>query len=200
MNNSIKVLFVLLFAFSIAACKKQEVYDPFAMLEIEAPILKEYVENTPELEGAILHAETGIWYKILQDGVGVEDEGYYEYNINNIPQVEMPNITAKYEGKYVATGVVFDDSDNFTFSLGRVISGWRIAFLPKEITDKKEEVVKVGGLTDLGLQAGAKIRLVIPSPYAYANDPSSGITINSPLDFTIEVKEVKPPPASKPVQ
>ncbi len=201
MKNSIKIFFVLVLALGLFSCMKSnpyEIYDGQAMLEKEAPLLKEYVETTVGLEDATLDKETGIWYKIIQEGVKVGEEGFYTYKITNTgnteARIEAPIIGVKYAGKLVSNGVVFDKKEEaYEFSLGGVISGWQAGFLPKTIKDEQGKVHQAGGLTEFGLQKNSKIRLVIPSPYAYQNSERQGIPANSPLDFTIEVVKVTSP-------
>src|SRR5690606_36932978 len=126
---------------------------------------------------------------------------FYEYNFNNVNQLEYPDIRVKYTGKLVANGFVFDqldmnDSqyDGKYMRLMDLILGWHYAFFPKEAIKKDGEMREIGGFTTLGLQQGSKIRVVIPSPWAYGNRSEPGkIPANSPLDFTIEVLVVKAP-------
>lgn len=203
MKNSIKIFFVLLLAVGSISCMKSnpyEMYDGQAMLEKEAPQLKEYVEITEGLEDAKLDKETGIWYKIIEEGVQPGEDGFYKYKITNSRDVEAPIITVKYEGKLVSNGVVFDKSvETFEISLGGVIKGWQIGFLPTTIKDENGKVysvldlIGIPGLTELGLQKGSKVRLVIPSPWGYQNSERQGIPANSPLDFTIEVIKLSSP-------
>lgn len=79
-------------------------------------------------------------------------------------------ITIKYKGRLL-NGEVFDQNESIEFRLGGLIAGWRIG-IPK-------------------IRAGGKIRLLIPSGYAYGNRPAGKIPANSVLDFDIELKEVK---------
>lgn len=202
MKNPIKIFFVLLLAVGSFSCMKSnpyELYDRQAMLEKEAPLLKEYVETTPGLEDATLDKETGIWYKIIQEGVQPGEDGYYPYKITNTgnteARIEAPVIGVKYAGKLVSTGVEFEKTESvYETSLGAtIIVGWQIAFLPKTIKDEQGKVHETGGLTELGLQKNSTIRIVIPSPWAYQNREQKGIPANSPLDFTIEVVRVASP-------
>lgn len=212
MKNSIKILFVLLLAAgSMSSCMKDNPYDPYdgeAMLEKEAPILKAYVESTVGLAGAKLDTLTGIWYLITEEGVPSTDTAFYkykyEYNSNtNSGFIVAPLIRVKYEGKLVSNGVVFDKNDKeegAKFNLGgSIIDGWKIAFIPETVEDESGkvhtvlELIGLPGLTGQGLQKGAKIRLVIPSPYGFQDREQQGIPANSPLDFTIEVLEIVSP-------
>jgi FKBP-type peptidyl-prolyl cis-trans isomerase FkpA len=77
-------------------------------------------------------------------------------------------ITVKYTGRLL-DGTVFDTSGDATLTYpatGGVISGWDVLF---------------------GMQAGAKVRIFVPSDLAYGTAGTSGIAPNSVLDFDIEV-------------
>jgi len=195
------LIIALIAGVAFTGCLKDKDFEPYDFqkyLDLEAPVLKAYVEKTPELEGAVLDAESGIWYKVISEGLqDAEDPNYYTYNFNNANQIEAPRIRVNYDGKLVATGTSFQKNDmaeGTYLSLAEVIGGWQVAFLPKELIDKNNKVVK-SGLTEHGLQKGSKIRIVIPSPYGYQNQTRDGIPANSPLDFYIEVLEVLPPAA-----
>lgn len=210
MKKSIKLFFVLLLAVGVSSCMKDNsysIYDGKSHLEKEAPILKEYVETTEGLEGAILD-ETGIWYKIVEEGALPErdDEGkliktdYYEYNFNSLNQLENPRISYSYKGQFLDgkefdRGTTEEDADDKLPSAynNNVIGGWNLSFLPKKAITKEGEMKEVGGLTELGLQKGTIIRVIMPSPYAYQDMGKGEVPPNTPLDFTIEVFKVLPP-------
>jgi FKBP-type peptidyl-prolyl cis-trans isomerase len=211
MKNSIKILFVLLLAAGSMSCLKENPYDAYdadGIWEKEKPLLKEYVETTEGLEGAKLDTLTNIWYKIIKPGVGPDEEGFYKYKINSSGYVEAPLITVNYEGRLISTGVVFDKNEKaggVEYPLGGVglIDGWKIAFLPKTVKDNDGKVYKISaltgltGLTELGLQKGSEIRVVIPSLYCYQDRDYLGIPANSPLDFTIKVLGLKAPTSNQ---
>jgi len=82
-------------------------------------------------------------------------------------------ITSNYEGKLL-NGTVFDTTNGtpISFILGNVIVGWQIGIQK--------------------IQKGGKIRLIIPSYYAYGTrSPSSLVPANSILDFTITLTDVQ---------
>ena len=213
MKNSVKLFFVFLLAVGVSSCMKNDstpLYDGDAILAIEKPIIEQYIADHDELDGMVQYKETGIWYKIIQEGVKPEYDsegklvpgnGYYLYNINSGGGIEAPRVGVDYEGKLVATEVVFDKNNTGTaddklFSLRQVIQGWQIAFLPKTLKDKEGKDVNVDGLTDLGLQQGSEIRIILPSPYGYQNRTDiAKIPANSPLEFSIKVLKVIPPAA-----
>ena len=104
--------------------------------------------------------ESGIYYQIIEPG-----EGDVVYTANT--QIEV-----KYTGRLL-NGKVFDQTkSNTTFKspLSKVIYGWRI------------------GLQFV--QKGGKIRLFIPSVYAYGNNAVGIIPANAVLDFDIEVIDI----------
>lgn len=81
-------------------------------------------------------------------------------------------VSAKYTGRLL-NGTVFDQttSQAIAFPLGNVIVGWQIG-VPL-------------------IQKGGKIRLLIPSQYAYGRNPAGKIPANSVLDFDIELVDVQ---------
>ena len=104
---------------------------------------------------------SGLFYQIITPGTGSAT-----YTANT-------QITAEYEGKLL-DGAVFDATKSgspVTFALGGVITGWQIA-IPR-------------------IQAGGKIRMIIPSAYGYGNSGAGAIPANSILDFTVTLTAVK---------
>lgn len=82
-------------------------------------------------------------------------------------------ITADYEGKLL-NGTIFDSTKGtpISFTLGGVITGWQIGIQK--------------------IQKGGKIRLIIPSYFAYGtSSPSALVPANSILDFTITLTDVQ---------
>jgi FKBP-type peptidyl-prolyl cis-trans isomerase FkpA len=76
-------------------------------------------------------------------------------------------IDVDYVGKLL-NGVEFDANPSFQYPLGNLIAGWQIGIRK--------------------IQPGGRIRLLIPSGYAYGRNPSGKIPANSVLDFTITLK------------
>jgi FKBP-type peptidyl-prolyl cis-trans isomerase FkpA len=83
--------------------------------------------------------------------------------------VYTPNtaITAKYALRLLNGNNIPQSTDPVPFTLGRVIVGWQIG-IPL-------------------IQKGGKIRLIVPSGYAYGAQAQNGIPSNSVLDFDIEL-------------
>lgn len=171
----------------LSGCIKDgDPFDPAAQLELEKPIIREYVEA--KYPAATLDANSNIWYQIIASG----EAGSYEYKIVN-DQIENPRIKVKYSG-WLLNGTKFDENQTdagWSTTLGSTISAWHIAFLPKTIGGEE-----VNGLTSQGLQKGAKIRIITPSMWAYGNATNGSIPANSPLDFEIEVLDIQPPSTS----
>jgi len=90
--------------------------------------------------------------------------GNYNYTTGS------PTITANYVGRFLG-GNSFENADAASFPLSNVIAGWKIG-IPL-------------------IQKGGKIRLIIPSGYAYGPNGYGPIPGNSILDFDIELLEVK---------
>ena len=85
-------------------------------------------------------------------------------------------VTAHYTGAVAATGIIFQSSHDtgqpIPFSLAEVIKGW------------------ADGVP--GMKVGGTRRLIIPADQAYADRPpeGSGIPVNAPLVFDIEVTAI----------
>ncbi|RKD20132.1 hypothetical protein BCY91_00460 [Pelobium manganitolerans] len=80
------------------------------------------------------------------------------------------NITVNYKGRLL-NGSVFDQGTEKMFQLGYLIAGWQMG-IPR-------------------IQKGGKIRLIVPSGFAYGDVARPGIPANSILDFDIELTEIK---------
>ncbi|QNL51466.1 FKBP-type peptidyl-prolyl cis-trans isomerase [Olivibacter sp. SDN3] len=193
----------ILLGIIIVSCNKDDVdvYDQQAILEREASMLSAYITAQGLSDSAELHQQTGIWYVLKDPGEG--DFNYLDTSDNTgESQLANAQILVKYTGKLL-DGTVFDenlnpdttDANNGYFNLlptqtqPGVITAWQIAFYPAKIGEHE-----IGGLLETGLQKGAKIRIITPSPYAYRNQPNADIPANSPLDFDIEVLDIKKSP------
>ncbi len=183
-------------AFLIVSCNKSDdapVYDAGAQFKTDSVTLKNYVsKNYPEAQ---YNSETGIWYEILAEGTG-----NYEYKVVDTLNGKYLKYkpTVKYVGKLL-NGSVFDKTDTaiefeirtntgfqYPFYDSNIIPAWTFAFAPQKVGD-----MKLGGLTEKGLQKGSKIHIMAPSLYGYQNQAVGTIPANSPLDFVIEVTDIK---------
>ncbi|GAA4209054.1 hypothetical protein GCM10022289_33980 [Pedobacter jeongneungensis] len=91
----------------------------------------------------------------------------------NVSYLTSTVITADYEGRLL-NGTIFDSTKGTptSFKLGNVILGWQFGIQK--------------------IQKGGKIRLIIPSYFAYGTQsPSSLVPANSILDFTITLTDVQ---------
>lgn len=109
----------------------------------------------------VVKDKNGVFYQIIAPGSG---SAVYTRNTQ---------VTVDYAGKVLGRSETFDSSAGTprTFQLGGLIAGWQIG-IPY-------------------IQKGGKIRLFIPSEYAYGNNAQSAIPENSVLDFTIELTNVQ---------
>lgn len=178
------IMVLALLMFSATGCIKDiEKFDLLEQLELEKPIIQQYVEaNIPN---AIYDENTSIWYEVLEVG----QVNSYEYKLDVLSGlVVSPTITVNYTGKLL-NGETFDSNQSAAgavFNLGSLVVAWQCAFLPN-IIDGRQTI----GLTEMGLQKGSEIRIVTPSYFGYQNNQHGTIPANSPLDFTIKVMDIK---------
>lgn len=184
-------------AFFITSCNKSEdapIFDEVAQFKADSILLKDYVAS--KYPDAQYDSEKGIWYEIL-----VQGEGNYVYKIVDTLNAKLLKFkpTVKYTGRLL-NGSIFDQTEadkTATFEIltntgyyypfdSTIIPAWTFAFAPNKIGD-----MKMGGLTEKGLQKGAKIHIMIPSRWGYGNRSNGKIPANSPLDFVIEVVDIK---------
>lgn len=160
----------LLSSVLVSCYETAEMYSADNFKAREAPVIAEYVQGNEALDGAKLDTTTGIWYL-------VEDAGSGDY-----PYEKYPYIKAKASGELL-DGTIFyqtEEENPLQSNLLGMIEAWKIAFKPK----------MYGGLLEHGLQKGAKVKMVTPSPYAYRNAMNGLIPANSPLYFSIEVLDI----------
>ena len=191
-------LSLVLLVISFVSCSKDEPDNGESnqerierILAEQAPVLKKFAEE--HIPGAELDTETGIWYKIQQAGT----DGSVDYNLSKTNVgliVAPPYAEVKYKGQLIdEAGTVFDETEEdktAVINLNQVILAWTAAFWPTEL-EYNLDIYKLGGVTEKGLQKGAIIEFVAPSPYCYDNRTSAKIPADSPLHFTIEVVDVR---------
>ncbi len=176
---------------SFSACMKEtEPYNAELQYEKDKQLIEAY--NEQNFPNAIFHEVEegfGIWYEVLELGV----PGDYQYRFvgeGSSAYLEAPIVKVKYTGKLL-NGTVFDSretNEGLEMSLAGTIAAWRIMFLPRTIDGES-----IGGVLPNGLHPGARVRFVAPSIYGYANEARGTIPANSPLEFTIEVLDVRAP-------
>ncbi|PUV23620.1 FKBP-type peptidyl-prolyl cis-trans isomerase [Sphingobacterium athyrii] len=177
--------------------EKQRIQDSINNKRVEEqfPIIKKYVADN-QLQNVQYIDSLGLAYQLLATG----DEASYSYSFNSNGAIIAPDATVKYIGKLVPSGTIFQQTEEgktATLNLSQVITAWQIAFLPKSISYNGKDI-PTGGLTSKGLKKGSKIRIITPSPWAYGDTGKQGssssdvsIPAKSPLDFTIEVVDIK---------
>ncbi len=189
------ILGIAAIAFFFASCNKSDdtpVYDAAAQFKTDSVTLKNYVsQNYPDAQ---YNSEIGIWYEILSEGTA-----NYTYKLTDTLDGKYLKFkpSVKYVGKLL-NGTIFDQTDTAKeFEIltntgyqypfySTIIPAWTFAFAPEKIGD-----MKLGGLTEKGLQKGSKIHIMVPSLYSYQNQAVGTIPANSPLDFVIEVTDIK---------
>ncbi len=208
MKNLFKPLFaIILTAITFTACMDKSDIDNTDYLEqiakerrrvdstltAQKPILKAYAEE--HFTNPMFDDSTGIWFEVLKPAT---DETY-EYKVNSSGSWITPVATIRYKGQLL-NGTVFDAPtqpvefqivESSQYNPSGLILSWPIAFRPRKITFGGKEYHT--GLTEKGLKKGSQIRFVAPSPYCYDNRATADgkIPKDSPLDFTIEVVEIK---------
>jgi FKBP-type peptidyl-prolyl cis-trans isomerase FkpA len=191
MKKFTKIFFgMLAVVVAFASCSKSDdnYFDANKQFELDAQAIKTFVDT--KLPLAVLDTNSGIWYQMIAEGDGVYQYIAKDTTIYGQTQkiVVAPKVTVRYTGQLL-DDTVFDQNNSEEGMVGLVtqyIRAWQIAFFPKTIGD-----LKVGGLTSKGLTKGSKIRIVTPSYWAYGNFTAGKIPANSPLDFTIEVVDIK---------
>lgn len=94
-----------------------------------------------------------------------------EEGTGDVSYTAATNVTATYTLRLLGGQNIPQPEEPFEFSLGGVIFGWQIGI----------PLIKKGG----------KIRLFVPSVYAYGPQAQGSIPANSILDFDIDLIDVK---------
>ena len=162
----IKYFFLGLFVSVIAlgSCKKDK-YDPEKQLAVEEALIQKFIadNNIP----ASRHS-SGVYYYITDAGSDtaiVYPTDSVLFRVNTI-------IDVNYTGRLL-DGTIFNQTTTQpgSFYLGDVIQGWQIG-VPM-------------------ILKGGRIRLIIPSVYAFGRNAQNGIPANAILDFDIELLDIK---------
>lgn len=182
----------LIAVMGLSSCmKERDIFDSNAQFELEKPQIETYAKQ--HLNNPQHHEESGIWYEIISPGTADS----YEYRYYN-SQPELFSIKVNYVGRLL-NGTQFDANEKpegLKMPIQNWIRGWHVTFLPKTYTKGFEGAdlanpVAFGGITEKGLQKGAKIRIVMPSYLGYGNNANGPIPANSPLDFEITVLDIE---------
>jgi FKBP-type peptidyl-prolyl cis-trans isomerase FkpA len=184
MKNYVYIIVALISSFAFTSCNKDDdpgYYDAQKYFEQDAATIRAYIQQEGLVDSAKLDTASGIWYVLYDAG----DSASYNYSGSN-GQINIPIVKAAYAGQLL-NGTEFDSSEGAEFNLINVIQAWQIAFVPRAAAAR----IGMPGLTEQGLKKGAKIRLITPSPYAYQSQARGLIPPNSPLDFMIEVLDIR---------
>jgi FKBP-type peptidyl-prolyl cis-trans isomerase FkpA len=162
--NRLVVLLLVLMA-GLGACKKT--VDPLVQYNIQKgiddKIISDYVAAHPG-DSAKRIDTTGVYYIIK---TGEEGSG-------NDLFTSSTTITVGFTGQILTTGYVFAQTSNFhpSYTLGSVIKGWQLG-VPQ-------------------IKKGGKVRLLVPSRYAYGPYAQDSIHLpaNSVLDFNIQLYNI----------
>ncbi|WP_369974435.1 FKBP-type peptidyl-prolyl cis-trans isomerase, partial [Pedobacter sp. HMWF019] len=168
MRRSIKqCLLMLCLAGCLAACSKSNNDVP----EVDqAQIIAQFKADTTAIRAFVKANNltemkkdegSGIFYQVIAPGSG------------SVTYSASTQITADYTGRLL-NGTVFETTTGktpATFALGNVIAGWQFGIQK--------------------IQKDGKIRLIIPSYFAYGNVIKGSIPANSVLDFDITLNNVQ---------
>lgn len=163
MNKALLFILLLVGVAAASSCKKG--YDVVAEVREQAAKDDKIVQDyiaANNLTTARQIDTTGVYYIVVAPGSG------------NDLFTNSTRVTVDYTGRKLTSGEVFASSNNFhpSYSLGEVIRGWRLG-IPQ-------------------IKKGGKVRLLLPSRYAYGPyaQPTLGLEPNSILDFDIELLDI----------
>ncbi|SEN00416.1 FKBP-type peptidyl-prolyl cis-trans isomerase [bacterium A37T11] len=182
---------------SFGACIKGDdnTYDAATQLGIEKPLIEDYIAQQGLTGIAQAHKLSDVAGDVIYYVLDNPGTGNFEYKLdtlNNTVGFRADTLIAKYTGKLL-NGTTFGQEENYKFNFNSTIYGWAIALGPKTIHQSGGLTdYPLNGITENGLQKGGKIRIILPSYYAYGNQSSSVFPANSPMDFTIELTDIKP--------
>ena len=139
-------------------------------------------------------AKRGIWYEVIS----TPTDNSYEYKAVSSQQLTAPTFKAKYTAKLLNGTVVQSDTQggqySFTSSSNNVFNNaWYFAFFPYAVKFNGNDVKinGLGGLTKDGLKKGSKIKVIVPSLWAFGATKVGDIPANSPLVYEFEVLEIQ---------
>ena len=155
------ILLLLTSIVGLSSCLKEQA-DPFELAKMQLAKDEEIIKKfIADNNIPALRHESGLYYQIIKPGTG------------NVIFSKTTRVTVNYKGAFL-DGKIFDQTkvnEPISFTLDRVIDGWQIG-VPL-------------------IQKGGKIRLIVPSGYAYGVDARQGMPANSILDFDIELIDVQ---------
>lgn len=147
---------VFLFAVSIGWSSCNDEISPEKRLEQDIEIIEQFITDN-DIENVQVDP-SGLRYVIHQEGTGVAP------SVTNL-------VSVGYEGRFLSSGVIFDQNESISFSLSSVIEGWQIG-IPL-------------------IQEGGSITLYIPSGLAYGTSGRGPIPPNAILIFDVNLIQVE---------
>jgi FKBP-type peptidyl-prolyl cis-trans isomerase len=193
MNKIYTLLMALIIGLIATSCDKDEpgVYDYQAVLEREAPLLSAYITAQGLSDSAKFHQETGIWY-VLTDSGDVAVNYLDSAATSDKAPIKNMLVQVRYTGRLLDSTIFEQNTAADSIPYVSLLpseteagqsEAWKVAFYPK----------LVGGFFEEGLKKGAKIRIITPSIFGYQNRSHGIIKENSPLDYELEVLDIKEP-------
>ncbi|MDG1276242.1 MAG: FKBP-type peptidyl-prolyl cis-trans isomerase [Algoriphagus sp.] len=157
-----------------------------AIFEKDLKAIEEYVAtsnlvNVKEFNDPVLGIRV-IWQELSNSGVKI---------------ARGDTISTDYTGRLLANDAIFDTSIEAVAVQNNIFSSQR-RYVPlrfRTSSNSSPQVVISGfeyGL--LQMERGDKATILIPSEYAYGNNPPQGIPQNAPLIFEVDLIEVKAGP------
>ncbi|MGN6640440.1 MAG: FKBP-type peptidyl-prolyl cis-trans isomerase [Mucilaginibacter sp.] len=156
---------ILLISLVMAGCAKtqSDLEQYKKQAAIDDKIVADYIAANNLTDTAHRVSDTsGVYYIVLQPGTGT---ALY---------TQATQITVADTGRLLTTGQVFTATNQFhpSYTLGQVILGWQLG-IPK-------------------IKPGGRIRLLLPSRYAFGPYPQKALELpaNAVLDFTIDLYNI----------
>jgi len=138
----------------------------------------------------------GIWYEIINPAT----DNSYEYKLNASQNgVVYPTWKLKFKVNLLTSETpVFSDLEGSNYTLSGTnpnslfTEAWVISLFPAKYKANGQDINYVG-LTKDGVKKGSKIRVIVPSLYAYGAQGLSAknIPADSPLVYEFEVLEIQ---------
>jgi FKBP-type peptidyl-prolyl cis-trans isomerase FkpA len=156
------------------------------------------IEDTTKVAFQVLDKKVkrGIWYEIISPAT----DNTYEYKLNASQNgVVYPTWKLKYKVNSLTSETpIFSDQEGTNYTLTGTTNNniftqaWIIALFPAKYKVNGQDINYIG-LTKDGQKKGSKIRVIVPSLYAYGAQGLSAknIAANTPLVYEFEILEIQ---------
>ncbi|MFD2553744.1 FKBP-type peptidyl-prolyl cis-trans isomerase [Sphingobacterium tabacisoli] len=155
------------------------------------------IEDTTKYPFQVLdkkNVKRGIWFEVISEPT----DDSYEYKLNsNQTNVVFPTWKLKYKVNLLnnETPVQSDlEGSEYNLATGSnsnlFTNAWIISLFPAKYKINGNDINYVG-LTAKGQKKGSKIRVIVPSIYAYGSKSQEKIPANSPLVYEFEVLSIQ---------